>query len=175
MQRTICNNDSVAIDLTRTKVNMMSMQHYKGFTLIELMMALVVIGILAAIAYPSFIDSVRKARRADAMDAIISIRLAQEKWRANEATYTNTLSDIWKGSTDDAAVTLDGYYKLSIEADSADGTGYIVRATPTTKGDQDEDKCGYFELQINKKDADDVVQAVQKLTESGDADLCWRR
>lgn len=154
---------------------MMNMRHKKGFTLIELMIAMVIVGVLAAIAYPSFVDTVRKSRRADAMDAITSIRLAQEKWRANETTYTNTLTDIWEGSKDDAAVTLDGYYKLTLEDDSADGTGYIVRATPTTKGDQDEDKCGYFELQINKEDADDVVRAVQKLTESGDANRCWRR
>jgi type IV pilus assembly protein PilE len=40
----------------------------KGFTLIELMIVVAVVGILAAIAYPSYQDSVRKSRRADARD-----------------------------------------------------------------------------------------------------------
>jgi prepilin-type N-terminal cleavage/methylation domain-containing protein len=43
----------------------------KGFTLIELMIAVVVIAILAAIAYPSYQDSVRKSRRADAKSALM--------------------------------------------------------------------------------------------------------
>ena len=55
-------------------------------------------------------------------------------------------------------------------------TATLSTATPTTKGDQDEDtRAVIFELKINKADGDGTVQAIQKLTASGDADRCWKR
>ena len=160
----------------------MKLHRNKGFTIIELLIVVAVIGVLAAIAYPSFVDSMKKARRADAMDAITSIRLAQEKFRANcrefaqgfnDNTATCDNADPTNNVIRHSATSLGGYYTLALSG--ADGTSYVIKATPTSKGNQDEDECGYFELKINKTDAGGVVQAVQKLTESGDADLCWRR
>jgi len=97
----------------------------RGFTLIELMIVVAVIGILAAIAYPSYQDSVRKAKRADAKEALLRIQLAEEKWRVNNPTYTGTLG---VGGLGMSATSNEGYYALAITANSATATGFIVTA-----------------------------------------------
>ncbi|MFI3186333.1 MAG: prepilin-type N-terminal cleavage/methylation domain-containing protein, partial [Methylococcaceae bacterium] len=54
-------------------------QSQAGFTLIELMVTVAIVGILAAIAYPSYQDSVRKSRRADASGALLGLANAMER------------------------------------------------------------------------------------------------
>ena len=58
-----------------------------GFTLIELMIVVTVIGILAAIAYPSYQDYIRRARRIEAQSVMMDIQLMQEKYRINHVSY----------------------------------------------------------------------------------------
>ena len=65
-----------------------------GFTLIELMIVVAMIAILATIAYPSFIDSVRKGRRADAQTGLMEAALKLENFYARNATYTDDLSKV---------------------------------------------------------------------------------
>lgn len=64
----------------------------RGFTLIELMIVLVIVAILAAIAYPSFVGQVRKSRRAEAVSTMSQIQQAQERWRANCASYAASIT-----------------------------------------------------------------------------------
>lgn len=97
-----------------------------GFTLIELMIAIVVLAILAGVAYPSFMDSIRKGRRSEAFAALSAIQQGQERWRGNNSTFTTTLSDI-----NVSANTPSGYYALSISAPDAPATtatGYVAVA-----------------------------------------------
>ena len=56
-----------------------------GFTIVELTIALVVVGVLASIALPSFMDAIRKSRRSDAFAALSAVQQAQERWRGNNA------------------------------------------------------------------------------------------
>lgn len=66
-------------------------QHEKaqrGFTLLELMIVVAVVAILAAIALPMYAGYVRKANRADAMQRIQQISLAEERFRAENPGYT---------------------------------------------------------------------------------------
>ena len=65
-----------------------------GFTLIEVMIVVALIGILAAIAYPSYLDSVRKARRADAQQGLMEAAHKLENFYARNATYTVDLTQV---------------------------------------------------------------------------------
>lgn len=104
----------------------------RGFSLIELMVAIVLAGVLAAIALPAFFDSVRKGRRSDAFAALTQLQLAQERWRAGHAAYTTDLTALGI-----AAVTASGHYGISVSA--ADTTSYTLLAA--ARGGQAQDKA----------------------------------
>lgn len=80
-----------------------------GFTLIELSIALTVAAILTVIAISSYSQYVRKGRRADAINTLLSISLAEERYRSNNSQY-GTLAQVWGGVT----TTSEGYYTISI-------------------------------------------------------------
>ena len=104
----------------------------RGFTLIEIMIAVVIVAILAAIALPSFMDSVRKSRRSEAFAALAALQQAQERWRGNHADY-GALADLPGISAD----TPNRYYVVDIPDAEISATGYT--ATATGQGRQADD------------------------------------
>jgi type IV pilus assembly protein PilE len=124
---------------------MIYFKRYSGFTLIELMIVIAVIGILSAIAYPSYTEYVTRAKRADGKTGLLSLQLAQEKYRANcpqyaDGIHATTTSCITGGTHNLVANTSspDGNYALAITA--ADATTYTITATPSFT----DAKCGTF-------------------------------
>jgi type IV pilus assembly protein PilE len=95
-----------------------------GFTLIELMIVVAIVGVLAMIALPAFQDYVRKSRRADALTKMLDIQLTEEKYRANNSTYANTLALLGISSTNMNTT----HYNFTISVASTNN--YTITATP---------------------------------------------
>ena len=66
-------------------------QRSRGFTLIELMITVAIVGVLAAIAYPSYQQYVRKAARSAAQSFMLTIAAKQEQYILDARVYTNTI------------------------------------------------------------------------------------
>lgn len=98
-----------------------------GFTLIEVMIVIVIIGILASIALPGYQNSVTKANRRTAQADLLAFSQSMEKEYALQFTYANAVA----GTVYPATSPQDGgtpMYNLSIAA--ADANSYTLRATP---------------------------------------------
>ncbi len=61
--------------------------HNKGFTLVELLVVVLIVGILAGVAVPVYTQYMLRARRADAKTVLEQVRAAQEMWRAEKGCY----------------------------------------------------------------------------------------
>ena len=72
----------------------------RGLTLIELLVVIVIVGILAAIAIPTYSNYMIRARRADAKTALEQVRAAQEMRRAERGSYETDIAALrttWGG------------------------------------------------------------------------------
>jgi type IV pilus assembly protein PilE len=95
----------------------------RGFTLVEILIALSMAGVLSSVAVPTFQGHLQKARRADALVTMMQVQLAQSRWRANDMHYA-TLAQIGVGSVSSAR-----HYTLALVSDNDDH--YEVRAAAT--------------------------------------------
>ena len=106
----------------------------KGFTLIELMVTLAIFAIIVAIAYPSYVEQARKAKRADAKAGLTDVAQMLERCRTNTNTYVNC---------NPATSSPEGLY--SIAASNVTANTYTL--TATAQGGQASDTyCASFVL-----------------------------
>lgn len=94
------------------------------------MVVLVIVGILASIAYPSYLDYITRARRSDGQSSLMDLASRMERYFSERNTY-QTATIATNGATDvlTNATSPEGWYTLSIT--NATATAFTIRATPT--------------------------------------------
>lgn len=136
-----------------------------GFTLVELLIVVMVIGILAAVAIPAYYGHVERSRRSDATTTLLGLAMAQERFMAAEGHYAASLN----GSVSDGSglgmaadnLSSEGFYTISLVRPEEEE--YTLTAAP--RGSQTSDtECGAFTLAHTGK---------RGVTGSGSVDGCW--
>lgn len=107
-----------------------AVQRTRGFTLIEIMIALAIVAILAAVAIPSYQSQVRKSRRADAVSELSRIQQAQERFRGQATAYGAALTGANSLGYSTTA-TPGGYYTLSVASPATGATGAAMSGATT--------------------------------------------
>ena len=119
-------------------------REFVGFTLIEVLLAIGIVGLLAAIAYPSYQDALRKAQRADATNTLLKIQIAQEKYRNRHPVFTSDLADLPVHINGIMYISAEGNYQITMNY--ANEVAYEVEAVPVPGGKQEGDECHSFLL-----------------------------
>jgi type IV pilus assembly protein PilE len=118
----------------------------RGFTLIELMIVVAIAAILSTVAYPTFMNQVRAARRAEAIDIVSRVQQAQERWRAGNPQYTSL------ASLGIASTSSHGYYTITSSpgAGAAAAHSFTVIATAASGTSQAADSgCTVLTLSVS--------------------------
>ncbi len=132
-----------------------------GFTLIEVMIVVAIIGILAAVAYPSFIDQVRKAKRSEATASALECAAILERRYTMRNEYESD-------DCDSLSNTLDDYVIVVTHPNACQSNGrntcFLITVTPRLASSQASDTCTSFTL------SDRGIKGAT----GGGADQCWR-
>ncbi len=143
-----------------------------GFSLIELMVVVAIVGVLMLIAFPSYKDHVRKGKRAEGKAAVVSAAQALERYMTANNTYTVDLAAAgYKTYSGESAAT--SAYLLAVSSASI-ATRYLITASAVAGwGDNSsdapavQDDLGCGQLTIDQTGAKSVQGATMTVAQ------CW--
>jgi len=152
------------------------MNNNKGFTLIELMIVVVIVAILASVAFPAYQDSVRKSRRSEAKISLLEVAQILERCFTEFNAYNNVGCSVVTAAvppvnlvTKPPSLNGAGYYTVT---STPTALTYTLTAIPNALGSQDQDKpCVSFSI---------TNTGVKSAINSGGTnnattrDICWQ-
>ncbi len=117
------------------------MNRVRGFTLIELMVVVAIIGVTAAVAIPSYTSYILKSHRSAAINGVLDLASRQARYYTTNNTYSTSMT-VLGYPTDPMPIgsSQDPSYNLSVA--SANATAFSVQAVPVDK--QTRDACGTY-------------------------------
>jgi type IV pilus assembly protein PilE len=119
-------------------------KYMSGVTLLELMIVVVLIGIMATIAYPSYRDYAARAKRNEAKAALMEIATLQERFYLQNNTYAANLGQLGLGA--DPKITDSGSYSVTI---TAAGVNDFSATATYQNADAEAGKCQTFNIDGN--------------------------
>ncbi len=140
------------IKLSKSNIN------NKGFTLIELMITVAILGTIASIALPSYFEHVKRTSRTEAITALLDAANRQEQFFVDNREYTDKLKDIGV-----ITPTEHGFYTISVDVDNDKGS-FSFTATPVAGPPLKDDECKTITI-------DDA--GLKTATPKENSSLCW--
>lgn len=140
------------------------MKYNKGFSLLELVSSLVIVGILASMAIPAYVGHVESSRRTDAIGALVTLATMQEKYHYTTGSYTDDMTLL--GHSADPALSPESFYQIDATLIDA---GQNFTLTATRQGKQTGDTlCGDLTLTSTG------IKSAINNTSSNPLDDCWQ-
>lgn len=137
---------------------------FHGFTLIELMIVVLIIGILAALAYPAYRNYVRESRRTTGQTAVLEIAGQQEDFFSKNLRYSASFRTGWNTTSDG------NHYVLTM----TDGGGGTFEVTATPDGLQVADRCDAIpDVSPNCCTSLATDHTGDKISNPGTLSKCW--
>lgn len=139
--------------------------HQRGFTLIELMVVVAIVGILTAIAYPSYMDSVMKSRRGAAKSCLSEYAHFMERFYTTNLAYNqdvNSNNIAIPTLTCTTEGQLNQFYTFTVT--NLTRSTFTATATPIASQLTSDTKCGTLSL---------THDGQRKVSVTGNAATCW--
>jgi type IV pilus assembly protein PilE len=128
----------------------------RGFTLVEVLVVLALVALLAGAALPAYRGQIHRAARADAVESLTRLQIAQERFRAAHGWYASRLALVGAGET-----SPQGHYRIALEPLGAEA--YLARAEASGAQARDRE-CAVITLSVN-----------QGFAQTGPDARCWNR
>ena len=159
----ISKQDNMAIGHSEMKYKCTPAKKALGFTLIEAIIVVAIVGILATVAYPSYIDQITRSNRAEALRELTRIANLQEQFFVDNRLYTANLSQLGLGSATSFKTESESYIITSV----INPAGNIFTLTATAQGSQATNDSLCLTMGI--------TDTGNKLSSATPQTLCWEQ